>query len=102
MAHYRQYANESDIKNLTSITYRVYASTGGFVILEPSVYSKDDPETTKYICSTASKDWFVEHGIDLDRLFFASCSGTGRDNKLIWRLHPYNVERPRLVPHRES
>lgn len=101
MARHRQYANESEIKNLTNISYRVYSSTGCFVTLDPALYSDKDPESTKYICSTGSRDWLIEHGVDLNRLFFASCSGTGRNGQLVWTLYPYNVDEPRLIPHRE-
>lgn len=102
MARHRQYKEESLIKNLTHTTYRVYSTTGGFVTLSPQIYSDKDPEEMYYICSTGSRDWLIEHGVDKNRLFFASCQGTGRDGQLIWALCPYNIENPRLVPHRES
>lgn len=102
MARYRQYANESQIKNLTNTSYRVYCTTGGLITFDPAIYSENDSPDTKYICSTGSKDWLEEHGVDRNRLFFASCRGTARDGKLVWVLHPYNVDEPRLVPHRES
>lgn len=102
MVRFRQYKEESLIKNLTNTTYRVYSSIGGFAVFEPTIYSDKDPEDMYYICNTGSRDWFVEHGVSLDRLFFASCQGTGRDGKLIWALYPYNIENPRLIPHRES
>ena len=102
MARYRQYANESQIKNLTNTTYRVYCTTGGLLTFPPTIYKEDDPPDTKYVCNTGSKDWLEEHGIDRSRLFFASCRGSARDGQLVWIFHPYNVDDPRLVPHRES
>lgn len=102
MARFRQYQSEKLIKNLTSTTYKVYATTGGFVTLEPKLYSENDPDDMYYICSTGSRDWLEEHGVSRDRLFFASCQGTGRFNFLVWALYPYNVDNPRLVPHRET
>lgn len=102
VARFRQYQSESLIKNLTHTTYRVYSSFGGFVTFEPTIYSVDDPEETYYICNTGSKDWLEKHGVSRERLFFASCQGTGQDGQLIWVLNPYQVENPRLIPHRES
>lgn len=102
MARYRQYANESQIKNLTNTTYRVICTSGGIIEFKQAIYSVNDPDDTIYICSTGTRDWLEEHGVDRSRLFFASCCGTSRNGKLVWRLHPYNVDEPRLVPHRES
>lgn len=101
MARFRQYANEGQIKNLTNIVYRVLATDGGIIAFEPAIYSNKDSEETLYICSTGSKEWLVEHDVNINRLFFASCNGTDTTGKLVWALNPYNVELPRLVPHRE-
>lgn len=101
MAVYRQYANEGKIKNLTNITYRVLCTDGGIITFEPALYSSSDPEDTIYICTNSTKNWFVKTGLDINRLFFASCNGTDKSGKLVWALHPYNVDLPRLVPHRE-
>lgn len=100
MAH-RQYANQSSIKNLTHTSYEVYSTNGGYIELEPTIYNESDPEDTLYIVNTGSRDYLVEHGIDIKRLFFASCQGCRQDGKLIWALYPYKVDEPKLVPHRE-
>lgn len=102
MARFRQYANESQIKNLTHNTYRVYCSTGCILEIEPTIYSDKFPEDSVYIASTSTRDWLVEHGVDKRKIFFATCNGTDRSNKLVWALYPYCVDSPRLVPHRES
>lgn len=102
MARFRQYANESQIKNLTNKPYKVFCTTGGYTVFEPTLYDINDGEDILYICSTGSKDWLEKNGVDENRLFFASCTGINRNGEFIWALHPYNVELPRLVPHRES
>ena len=102
MARFRQYANESQIRNLTNNTYRVYCSTGCILEIKPTIYSDKFPEDSIYIASTGTRDWLIEHGVDKRKIFFAACNGTDRSKKLVWALYPYCVEDPRLVIHRES
>ena len=102
MAHFRQYANESQIKNLTNNTYRVFCTTCGVVVFEPAIYSANDSDDIRYICSSGTMNWLIKHGVDKSRLFFASSTGRDRDGNILWGLFPYKVDEPRLVPHRES
>lgn len=102
MARFRQYANESQIKNLTDKIYRVRCTDGGILVIPPHLYSDKFPADTIYIANTGTKDWLVEHGVNERKVFFAVSNGIDRDNRLVWALYPYYVEDPRLVPFRES